>query len=161
MKNYYFLGLLFSILSLSAQVGINTNEPRTSLDVNGETTIRKTNYLKGTLSPLYVDQNGLVGLKEDTGTNLTTAVFYAEGDRQVVVPTANIFNDGTTFQLYVKPEDIQQNSIDVTQSGNFFKVNKKGIYEITGFINFLIDTELNNNTFIVVAIDISTNNGAT
>ncbi len=39
MKKNYFLGLLFSIINVSAQVGINTNSPQAALHVHGETTL--------------------------------------------------------------------------------------------------------------------------
>lgn len=71
MKNTYILALLFSIMSsqiVFAQVGVNTDNPTRTLDVNGEMRVRSlpTTAITNDKSLLSVDANGNINSIKNT-----------------------------------------------------------------------------------------------
>lgn len=162
-KSVLFSVFLLGIASYgqAQSIGINTALPNTTLDVNGDVTIRETNKLSGTTQKLFIDDNGKIGLDYRPKQVAEATVFSANTERRIVNPNGKQFNEGVQFELWVKTEDIKLNTIGITRSGNYFKIGETGTYMLSGFVNFLIEQKVNANTFIIVTIEGSKDNGKT
>lgn len=164
MRKVFLIIVLFvGVISFAQEqkVGINITLPKTTLDVNGDLTVREVQKLSGNVEKLYVDNNGKLGLDYRPKKEVETLVFSGNTERRIVNTNGSYkFNEGEQFELWVKAEDIKLNSIGITHSGNYFKIGETGTYLVSGFVNFLIESEIGNKTFMVVAIEVSTNNGS-
>lgn len=61
---------------LKAQVGINTDSPKTTLDINGELTIRNTPIEDGKFYDLGINDDGLIVKKSEYITSYSTYLGY-------------------------------------------------------------------------------------
>lgn len=170
MKNKFLI--LASILASTsfAQVGINTSEPLTELDVNGKTTIRETPILEdnNNLKSLYVDDKGLVGVKDFSNGILTEEIFYAftSSRRNTATTTTENFNNHVIQYFDFESGDILYNTIGVSFISNedgkkYFRIGEDGVYEFNGFLNFRIAGDLNNKIFIAIRLEYSEDEGTT
>lgn len=163
-KVFLIVAMSVGMLSFAQEqkIGINIALPKTTLDVNGDLTVREVNKISGKTEKLYVDNDGKLGLDYRPKQVVEALVFSANTERRIVNTSGTTsFNNGVHFELWVKPEDIKLNSIGITHSGNYFKIGETGTYMVSGFVNFLIESTIGHNTFMVVTIETSTNNGTT
>lgn len=155
------------------RVGIGTTSPATKLDINGVVTIRDTPDLNDitTIHPLYIDQQGKVGIKP-LGNGLTTEdVFYIRTDDVDLNQSASNttkFNNGDMLYVDMQPKDILYNTlaVDVVNNNNIqaLKINTEGVYQIEGYLNFFIKTsdqlqETPSKIYMYAAIEYSEDNG--
>jgi hypothetical protein len=138
-------------ISASGNIGINTPDPNTPLDVNGELTVRdvkELNLVQGNLArQLYINTNtGLVGL-QPAGEQAVSPIFFASTDRTVLngPPNSSIlseFNNCENMVLAPVNDDIVLNNIEITlNSGkNAFRIGESGTYQIAGALNFFFAT---------------------
>jgi hypothetical protein len=135
-------------IATDGKVGINTDNPETALDINGELTVRNVSELNlgqnSQAKQLYVDSStGLVGL-QPAGTQAVAPMFFANAYRTVLSSSAaiiNSFNAGSAIMLTPQSNDVVINNLDVTLTGNNFKIKHDGIYQITSSVNFQIATD--------------------
>lgn len=165
-KTFLIIALIFANSSY-AQVGINTSEPLTELDVNGKTTIRETPILidNNNLNALYVDDKGLVGIKDFSNGVLTEEIFYAFTSLQRNTTATEDFNNNVTQYFEFETGDILYNTIGVSLvtigDNKYFKVAEDGVYEFNGFLNFRLTGVLNNKIFIAIKLEYSEDEGTT
>ena len=162
------LAILFYACSF-AQVGINTSEPITELDVNGKTTIRDTPILEDNndLKTLYVNEEGLVGVKDFSGGPLTEEFFYAATnyDRNSTQTATDNFNNHITQNFEFDSEDIIYNTIKLNlatiDNNNYFRIGEDGVYEFNGFLNLHMKGNDNSKIFIAFLLEYSEDEGLT
>lgn len=168
MKRSILFAVLFVGMTAVAQnekVGINTDLPRTTLDVNGDATIRKVEKLSGNIRPLFIDSDGLVGTAVAKEDKVTSTIFSASSSNNVLIlkdGNEDRFNSGTAdIPIPVTINQANINTLGITVSNQAFKIKEEGIYEITSFVNFYIRSATNNKTFVIVTLQISEDNGVT
>jgi hypothetical protein len=160
-------------ISTNGNVGINTPNPNTPLDVNGGLTVREVkelNLIQGNLArQLYINTNtGLVGL-QPAGEQAASPIFFASTDRTVFngpknSPILSEFNKGENMVLTPVNDDIVLNNIKVTlNSGkSAFRIGESGTYQIAGALNFFFATPGEaNRVYINTRMEKSTDGGNT
>ncbi|MEC4116196.1 hypothetical protein VSP20_04370 [Myroides phaeus] len=128
-------------------IGINTNLPRTTLDVNGKLTVRDTGNLpsEGKLKALYVDsENGLIGTVAPTKATAPISVFTAKSSN--IVPhnedNANLFNQGEKdIKIPISINDASPNNLNLTVEDTYnIVISEDGTYQISSYINVATTT---------------------
>jgi len=120
----FFINLIYS--EFSAQVGFNTNDPKTTLDVNGAITTRGINF---TISNNFIniDQETSLAIIEGTGTGVITITSYTpqiDGHRLVIFNNTlggnNAYFDGLIIENGTGLEFIYSNGSwkKITASNN-------------------------------------------
>lgn len=154
MKSINYLVFLLPIISYS-QVGINTDNPRSTLDVNGELTIREVYPLKGqTINNLYINENGLIGTNSNT-SNITSKIFNAIGNQTNIVnsPTIlNSFNNGYVQNIAIENNFFVLNKLGIQSNRNNLLFKEDGTYLINVAINFNFTSANNGEVYILGAI---------
>lgn len=91
-STFAIIVLLLSYLNIYAQngkVGINTENPQSTLDINGDLTIRSTpNFDSGMLSELGVNQNGQVLKKNQFSYNVYLGLSPLAATQNINLPLA-------------------------------------------------------------------------
>ncbi len=144
-KKTLTLGLILAYGILSAQVGINTNNPTNSLDINGDIRIRKADKLSGnSIQPLYINSEGIVGLIPES-TQVTSRIFSAIASNTNIVENNNTqlnnFNEGRDNYINLEQSFIKENTLSISSSGGFYKFNESGTFLLNLYINFKITVE--------------------
>ncbi|WP_261511783.1 hypothetical protein [Chryseobacterium paludis] len=145
------------VVTADGKIGAGITAPTQKLDVDGKVRIRNTEFLTETHSPLYVDENGVLGKSNVIESQIAfftskntfnyPAVSYNNGDEQTVPVTLN---------------DSSLNNIGVTVPANgLVKISKGGVYmisaSVTPQLNFVNDGD--GYAYMAINIDISTNGG--
>ncbi|WP_333663341.1 hypothetical protein [Chishuiella changwenlii] len=158
-KAFILIALLLVCNEVYSQVGINTNDPTESLDVNGKMRIRDTPTLSSaSANSLYVDENGVIG-KSDLTPTPPQITFVSSIETTNVV---NNFNAGNTIQLPVTSANLSLNSLNSTILNNSIRIPSAGIYQLTGALNISLSTgAINNRVYLAFNIQRSINNGST
>lgn len=137
-----------SIIFGQEKVGINTELPKATLDVNGDVIISKTEELKGSDNrALYVDSKGLVGVVPKESSTIGTPIFYAVAENTNIkdgnASQLNAFNRGgaaNALTINVLSSDIIHNTVGVTVANNSFVVGESGFYAVSSALNFIFGT---------------------
>lgn len=147
------------------KIGINTALPKTTLDVNGDMTVRKVEKLSGDIKPLYIDKDGLVGTVVSKDDKVSSAIFSASAFGHVLNLNEGkevVFNEGKEdIPIPFKTTNIDINTLGIAVHKDAFQIAEDGIYELNAFANFFISSATNNKIFIIITLQTSTNNGAT
>ncbi|MDK7374320.1 hypothetical protein QP519_02000 [Weeksella virosa] len=126
------------VITEDGRVGVGTTEPTESLDVNGKARIRNTNTLDSeTVSPLYVDENGLLGKAEiHQFFSYYSQGNFAENLKPYFVDEFLYKeNNPYIFKMYNEPYTVDANTlhVEITTQGEA-KIPAKGTYFISGSI---------------------------
>lgn len=144
--------LIVSILLLqysgSAQekIGIATDLPRTTLDVNGKLTVRDTGYMEnsGHIKPLYVDdETGLIGTVPPEAPTAATSVLVANNDDILpsTITNAVEFNKGNVdINIPIDALDLTTNNLGLKVKNNRIEIQENGTYQINSYINIAMST---------------------
>ncbi|MDR1056273.1 MAG: hypothetical protein LBL90_10765 [Prevotellaceae bacterium] len=156
-------------ISTSGNVGINTNNPGTSLDVNGKLTVRDVSELNlassSVAKQLYIDANtGLLGL-QPAGVQVASPIFFASTNRTIFSNGSYLTDFNACNDIILTPVngDIELNNLGVTfDSGkNAFKIHDNGTYQAAAVLNFYFATaNSGDKVFINVRIEKSADAGA-
>lgn len=164
MINYikYLIGgilLLFPIIIYSqTQTGINTKDPKATLDVNGNLIVREPEVLtESSPKSLYIDSKGKVGVLPTDAVTISSPIFYASGTTTNIVEgnSAQLaaFNEGRENYLNFEKADIKYNNIDITQKNGTFEIGESGIYTISSSINIYFSVNASgDNMYVMVGI---------
>lgn len=99
----YFITLSVALSSvLNAQVGINTDEPKATLDINGDLRIRKTEVLENPQHVLSVDEEGFV--KKIDVAKLGVSTVNLESAKFITSTGASIAGRVPTLDLWTEQE---------------------------------------------------------
>jgi hypothetical protein len=161
-------------ISTNGNVGINTNNPGTSLDVNGKLTVRDVKDLNleqdGQARQLYINTStGLVGL-QPAGKQVASPIFFASTERTIFsdeegyVDVLREFNNGNPITLSPVKNDIVLNNLDIIlDSGkNAFKIGESGTYQVAVALNFYFKSAASGDkAYINVRLEKSSDGGAT
>lgn len=144
-----------------SQTGIGVEVPTEMLDVNGSMRIRNTDYLEDVnAKPLYGNSEGLLGVRNILGAH--EVVFAAEG-LDTVLPVGSVvtFNSGGRIEIPMKESDIVMNSLKVTRSGDYFRIEYAGQYTYNLSINLNTNVVDIYKDHVAVSIELesSSNNG--
>lgn len=160
MKKFYYLTLLLVLSNVVfSQVGINTENPTETFDVNGTLRIRSTELLSSNrVSSLYVDENGVVGKSFiSPGSPLTT---FISATASTDIATA--FNAGNVIELPITATTIDLNTLNVNLANNRIRIPEGGTYQLSASLNISLGTgNLNDNVFLAFNIQVSKDNGGT
>lgn len=147
------------------KIGINTALPKTTLDVNGDMTVRKLEKLSGDIKPLYIDKDGLVGTMVSKEEKVSSAIFSANSTKIVLDLTEGkevAFNDEKEdIPIPCRITHIDINTLGVTVRKSAFQIKEDGVYELNTFVNFIINSDENSKTFMIVTLQTSTDDGVT
>lgn len=147
------------------KIGINTALPKTTLDVNGDMTVRKLEKLSGDIKPLYIDKDGLVGTMVSKEEKVSSAIFSASS--KIIVLN---LNEGKEVAFNERKEDIpipcrtthiDINTLGVAVRNSAFQIKEDGIYELNTFVNFYLSSSKDNRIFMIVTLQTSTDDGVT
>lgn len=133
-KIIFFYAMLSFTLMLSAQVGINTSDPKAMLHVNGNMIIANTpNIENGNV--LVISNDGKIGVAESVPARL---LLIQSKTNQELAPNSTIstqFNTGFPINIEWTTSDIVTNNImTYNSSDNTFTFQEDGIYELSGYI---------------------------
>lgn len=149
--------LLYSIVY--PQVGINTQEPTESLDVNGKVRIRDISNLESTnVASLYVDGTGVVG-RSSTNPSSPRTTFVSSSQPTNIVTD---FNAGNTIQLPITATHLGLNTLNATLVNNNIRIPSTGTYQLSGSLNILLATgAIDQRVYLAFNIQRSTDGGTT
>lgn len=138
MKKKFTL-LVIGILSLTIgqiypQVGINTDDPKATLHVNGDLIIEDAPVQNNT-SVLVINDEGKVGKAAAIPTKLlfaqsTSVQIFSEAE------TNNINNAQPTLINWENGDIVANNLVDFIQTTHSFRFKESALCEISGFINY-------------------------
>lgn len=174
MKKISFLLFgLFITRILSAQVGINTETPNATLDVNGTMILRETSSENTDgFKPLYINPAGMVITIPEK--KATSPIFSVQTIRDLILPTAQSktsFNKGELMYLKLqdsptqdpseRKSDILVNNLNFSiDSDGYIKVGQSGIYQINTLLNFIFAvSKAGQNIFVNIRLERSIDNG--
>lgn len=147
------------------KIGINTALPKTTLDVNGDMTVRKLEKLSGDIKPLYIDKDGLVGTMVSKEEKVSSAIFSANRTGTVLSldkgeqERFNLGVEEIAIPFTINKSDINTLEIGVRKSA--YQIKEAGIYELNTFVNFIITSDEYSKTFMIVTLQTSTDDGVT
>ncbi|WP_415325857.1 hypothetical protein [Chryseobacterium sp. MMS23-Vi53] len=149
------------ITRTSGNVGIGTTNPSTKLEVNGNLKVNDTKELtSSTISPLYVDQNGLVGKAPVVGSQ----VAHFRGDALDAPPgsvTLSNINQSIPTPLVLQPNHRFINTMGADVINGNIKITRSGYYQFGGMINFYLASSVNEYYWILINVQKSSDNGST
>lgn len=166
-KTILIAGMLLLQYSGIAQekIGIATDLPRTTLDVNGKLTVRDTGYMEnaGHIKPLYVDdQTGLIGTVAPEAPTASTTVLVANNSNILPATEANgaKFNEGNVdINVPMLSSHFYLNNLGLKINNNTVEIQDDGTYQINTYLNVYISTKEVSNEITVNFPDVSTTNG--
>lgn len=132
--------LLFTSI-INAQVGINTENPQSTLHVQGDMIIADTPPLTNA-TILVVDNDGHVG----TAAYVPAKLFLIQsGTNQLYAPNggvADTFNQAEPIIVAWAQSDVKSNNIMVLNNDNTFTFEEAGTYELSGYINYRVGSAI-------------------
>lgn len=146
-------------------VGINTELPRTTLDVNGKLTVRDTGNIEndGQVKALYVDkETGLIGTVAPSTPTAPITVLSAKSNNILPSTDSNAveFNKGNTdLTVPLSSDDIFPNNLGVLIDNNTVVIQEAGTYQINAYLNMIISTPSTNKRITVEFPEVSTITG--
>jgi hypothetical protein len=156
-------------ISTGGNVGINTDNPGTSLDVNGKLTVRdasELNLASGNVArQLYIDTGtGLLGL-QPAGIQVVSPIFSASTSRTIFSNGNTLTNFNACNDIILTPnnDDMKLNNLGIIfeSEKNAFRIKEIGTYQVAAALNFSFTSEnKGDKVFINVRIQKSTNGGS-
>lgn len=150
-KTILIAGMLLLQYSGIAQekIGIATDLPRTTLDVNGKLTVRDTGYMEnaGHIKPLYVDdETGLVGtVAPEAPTAAVSVLISNNSNLPSNAANAAKFNEGDTdLNVPIISSHFYLNNLGLKIDNNTIEIQEDGAYQINSYLNVAISTPSNN-----------------
>lgn len=119
------------VITVDGRLGIGTIAPTEKLDVNGRARIRVTDSLKNSMaSPLYVDENGLVGKA------ITYKIAASVPSTSVRVIHSENFNKGSREPLYAWNDKfpVPVNTLDIKADNYSYVIPEEGDYMLSSSI---------------------------
>lgn len=158
MKKTYILAIAFILATaVYSQVGINTDTPTETLDVNGRVRIRELADLDSDkLLPVYMDENGLLGRSTTNPSSPQTTFISSRSTTNV----SDNFNSGNIIQLPITETNIGLNTLNTILENNSIKINSAGTYQLTAALNILLSTgSIDSRVYLAFNIQRSADNG--
>lgn len=123
---------IWEIPNLQAQVGINIDTPKSTLDINGDLIISQTDLTPGLLLGIDRPNNGHVG------TLATSPYIFAQSSQEQIFSTTEVTEYNAARGVVVKwnsSTDILHNDIATFDTANnIFVFKNKYLCEISGFV---------------------------
>ncbi|SUP53747.1 Uncharacterised protein [Weeksella virosa] len=119
------------VITVDGRLGIGTIAPTEKLDVNGRARIRVTDSLKHSIaSPLYVDENGLVGKA------ITYKIAASVPSTSVRVIHSENFNKGSREPLYAWNDKfpVPVNTLNIKADNFSYLIPEEGDYMLSSSI---------------------------
>ena len=119
------------VITVDGRLGIGTIAPTEKLDVDGRARIRVTDSLKNSIaSPLYVDENGLVGKA------ITYKIAASVPSTTVRVIHSGNFNNGSREPLYAWNDKfpVPVNTLDIKADNYSYVIPEEGDYMLSSSI---------------------------
>lgn len=149
------------VITSDGRIGAGVTAPTEKLDINGKARIRNTSALTGTLSPLFVDANGVVGKAEPTAPQAQIAFYTSNSTFNTVVAS---FNNGIVQTVPVQMSHAVLNTLETTiPSQGRIRISQTGVYSFSASVNLQLDAKNDGDGFLYIAVnlDVSADNGAT
>ncbi|WP_267739902.1 hypothetical protein [Myroides injenensis] len=143
------------------KIGIATDLPRTTLDVNGKLTVRDTGYMEnaGHIKPLYVDdQTGLIGTIPTEAPTAATTILVAKDDKtlEATLEIGKEFNKGeVNIRVPMDEVDFTTNNLGLKIINNSVEIQENGTYQINTYLNIFITTRAVSNEITVYFPDVT------
>ncbi|MGU3374686.1 hypothetical protein [Chryseobacterium sp. M5A1_1a] len=141
MKKKVLYLFIFVPIAAFSQVGINTPTPTETLDVNGTLKVRNTDKApNGKLSPIFVDDDGLVTKGNTDPSKLTTPFLYNDNVTTGII-YENIAQWGTYNTGGINWVTVTKNMIFgniATATDNVLIIEEPGIYEIATSLKYAL-----------------------
>lgn len=145
------------VVASDGSVGVGIVNPTQKLDVNGKARIRDTEILTGTISPLYVDVDGLIG--KTSAPQAQIAFFTTNSDLPF---NATNYNTGAIQTVPIQSSYATLNTVGVTvPTSGSVKIAQAGTYMLSGSVTPILSINNDGDGYVYMAvnIDISTNGG--
>ncbi|WP_121965677.1 hypothetical protein [Myroides sp. N17-2] len=158
MKKFISLLVLLPIMGFSQErLGINTQLPLATLDVNGNLIVRKADELTAQDNrQLYIDNEGKVGPLPKDSKVIVAPVFFLEAENTNITETSTAaFNAGTVLQIDANPDHIVYNNLEISIKDGAYQIGQSGYYLVNSSITAQIATAAINQ-FVYVQVGIRT-----
>lgn len=156
MKKIILLLVLLPNLNFAQdKLGINTQLPLATLDVNGNLIVRKADELTTQDNRLlYINNEGKVGPLPKDSKVIVAPVFFLEAENTNIIETStNAFNAGTVLTIDANPDHIVYNNLEMSIKDNTYQIGQSGYYLVNSSITAQIATSaINQSVYIQVGI---------
>lgn len=163
MKKLILLLVLLPNLNFAQdKLGVNTQLPLATLDVNGNLIVRKADELATQNNrQLYIDTEGRVGPLPKDSKVIVAPVFFLEADETNITETSTAaFNAGTVLKIDANPNHIIYNNLEISIKDGAYEIGQSGFYLINSSITAQIGTS-SSNQFVYLLVEVKTRKNST